>query len=324
MQNFKYNIDIFVELGRLIREEPIQDKIITRAIRQNDWFTRRLINNSINSICRYMLDPNKLDAWLEKYPYKEISHKSVGIIMAGNIPLVGFMDLLTAIVLGAKTYYKPSSKDEVLMEWIVDKLRQLGAEIHLLKDDTKIDILIATGSNNAKRYFEDSYPNAQKLIRGSRVSVAVLDNDTTDIQLDSLWKDCFDYFGLGCRNVSHLFISKDFNINRLAYRWSKRKIKHANYLGSYRQQRAIYSMQDEELIDCGYYLLSKSTSLYTPIGTITYSFFNTEKLLNKLLKANQNNIQCIVCKNNIAFGMAQNPELWDYADNIDLVEFLQK
>ena len=320
----RYNTNLIIQLRKLIENEPIEKEVISKSIEQNNWFTEANILDSISSICNHMLNEEKLNNWLSKYPYKNISDKKIGIIMAGNIPLVGFVDILTSVVLGAKTYYKPSSKDKVLMQWIVGKLNKLGAAIHTLSPDTEIDILIATGSNNAKRYFEDSYPKAKKLIRGSRVSVATIDNNTSDEELNSLWNDCFQYFGLGCRNVSHLFINNDFDINRLVGIWSKHKISHDDYIGSYVQQKAVLTMQGEQITDCGYYLLRKSDSFFTPIGTITYSYFDTKKMVEEVIKLNQDNIQCVVCKNNIPFGMAQNPELWDYADNINTIKFIQK
>lgn len=318
-----FNIEVAIKLGCDIKQNGIPQNIVEKALEQNNWFTAQSIQYSIDAIVEEMLSEKKLIQWLSKYNYENISNINVGIIMAGNIPFVGFMDLLTVVVLGAKAYIKPSSKDSVLIEWITEKLNLLGANIKKIEDNSKIDYLIATGSNNANRYFEETFPNVKKILRHSRVSVAVLDKTTSEKQIEQLWQDCFRHFGLGCRNVSHLFINTQFDINKLSYAWQIKTICHEDFIGSYKQQKAILTMKNENFIDLKYALLHLSSALFTPIGCISYSFYDTDKQVSDIINQNIDNIQCVIGNGNIDFGMAQNPQLCDYADNIDVVDFLQ-
>lgn len=317
-----FNINIFKNLDKEIIANGIPEEVIRMAYAQNNWFTKENVLLALKAIQSSMLNGSELDDWLSKYQYKDISSKRIAIIMAGNIPFVGFADLLTVLSLGAVPCVKLASKDMVLMQWIIGELNELGAGIEYLNQGGQIDAVIATGSNNANRYFEQEFGNLPKLLRHSRVSVAVITAETTNQEIELLWEDCFRYFGLGCRNVSHIFIPHDYSFDNLVALWRNKFFYHSDFEANYRQNKALLTMMKQSFVDSGYYLLHKSDLLSGALSTITYSYYDIIKEVEDIIHHNSNNIQCIVSASEVKFGSAQSPKLLDYADGIDIVEFL--
>lgn len=318
-------IDRIGTVGDYLKSHSMNEQIVSDAIKQNDWFTKQSIEYALEAITDSFLNRESLEKWLANYQRKDLSAVKVGIVMAGNIPLVGFADLLTVLVLGATPYIKPSSKDRVLMEYLCDLLREVGDfEIKKLEDGQDVDLIIATGSNNSNRYFKANYGNKPSLFRGSRASVAILTGKESDTELDLLWSDCFLYFGLGCRNVSHLFVPTGYDFTRLKQVFSLHRIDHPFFTNSYIQNRAVLKMTGAEFLDGNYYLLRKSDDLFAPMAMVHYSTYENRCEVDELLSTNAPMIQCVVSCDHTAFGRAQQPQLLDYADGMDTIEFLQR
>lgn len=318
------NIDKIVKIGDYLKEHKIDKDVVLAAIEQNDWFTQDSINYSLSAIIESFLNKEALETWLLGYSIKEMPNIKVGIIMAGNIPFVGFADLLAVLIVGAVPYIKPSSKDRVLMNHISDIFRKIGGfEIKELRNGDDIDMVIATGSDNTNRYFKANYADKPSLLRGSKASIAILCGNESDEELSLLWEDCFLYFGLGCRNVSHLFVPMNYDFGRLKKAFSLHNIDHISFKNSYLQNKAILNMTGAEVVDGGYFLLQNNSNLFAPIGVVNYSFYDNAQQIEVITSEQKEKIQCVVSHKHIKFGSAQKPQLWDYADDIDTIAFLQ-
>ncbi|MEG2122055.1 MAG: hypothetical protein RRZ64_08375, partial [Rikenellaceae bacterium] len=206
-----FNIEPIILLNKAFKQGVPQD-VINQAIEDNTWFTKDNIRFAINAISSEMLDREKLNVWIGKYSNKGLKGKRIALIMAGNIPLVGIFDLLCVIILNGIPIVKFSSKDKALMGWVVKVLQENGVEIETLNDNSKIDVVIATGSDSSNLIFKQKYGSLPLLTRGSRTSIAIIPNPLTQQEAVGLWIDVFQYFGLGCRNVSHLLIKRGVSI----------------------------------------------------------------------------------------------------------------
>jgi hypothetical protein len=255
--------------------------------------------------------------------------------MAGNIPLVGFHDFLSVLLTGHKVVAKLSSNDKHLLPFLAKYLEVIEPEFkgcinfteHKLEN---FDAVIATGSNNTARYFEYYFRNKPAIIRKNRNAVAILNGDEAKIQLEALSNDIFRYYGLGCRNVSKLFVPKGYNFDlffNAIYKWHP-IIQETKYANNYDYNKAVYLMSQFDMLENGFLMLKEDESYASPIATLFYEFYDSKIDLEKKLKAERDKIQCIVSKGftsqEIAFGKTQHPQLWDYADNVDTVEFLLK
>jgi len=313
--------------------------LIDRAHEHNPWFTKE---NVLNALAAWAdaLQPEKIDRWFEHENFKEdIKPKNVGVIMAGNIPLVGFHDFLSVLASGHNIKAKLSSNDKYLLPLLARYLIKVEPEfrnkIEFVDGHLKnIDAVIATGSNNTARYFDFYFGKYPHIIRKNRNSVAVLTGNETPEQLERLADDIMRYYGLGCRNVSKIFVPKGYDFNPLFKALLKYKdlINYQKYRNNYDYNKAVYLMSVDKddrnnLIDNGLVLLKKDTHYTSPIGTIFYEYYDTLDELNKILEHDKDKIQAVVSespevKNAIPFGSTQNPQLWDYADGINTVNFL--
>lgn len=309
-------------------------RISTLAHVKNNWFT---IENQLFAAKQWaeQLKYENLTEWISNYTisYKE---KTVGIICAGNIPWVGLHDVLCAFLSGCNVKVKLSSKDEVLMNFAIGILNSdvdgQDSCIQIVDKIKEIDFLIATGSDNTARYIDFYFKDKPRIIRRNRTSVAILTNETTDGELKKLSTDIFQYFGLGCRSVSHLFLPIGFDLDRLknAFDGYEPISIHNKYMNNYDYQKAIKLMNQEEIIDLKFCLLVENNSLASPISVVHYSFYEDLENLNKNLLNQENELQCIVevdpkkHQNSCYFGQSQQPKISDYADNIDTIEFLMK
>ena len=295
---------------------------------QNSWFTQDNLKFSLEQWGK-LLSLENLKNWVNKYSYS--SHpKNVGIILAGNIPMVGFHDLLSVLLSGNNVVVKTSSKDQVLMEFVLNYLiefdEDLKNSIQKVERLGKIDAVIATGSNNTARYFEYYFKEIPHIIRKNRTSVAVLTGNESEEDLKKLGYDIFRYFGLGCRNVTKLYLPEGFNTDLLFeafYDWNP-IINHTKYANNYDYNRAIYLMEQQSFLDNNFVLLKESKDLHSPIGVIHFEFYNELDEVKNELKSNEEKIQCVVGKDfEIQFGETQKPSLTDYADGVDTMEFLE-
>lgn len=277
-----------------------------------------------------MLKAESVERWLDRYELNPQKTKRVGLVLAGNLPLVGFHDILSVLVSGHHPVVKLSSQDRLLLPELFNLynrvFREDPVEITWLNNEKLegIDAVIATGSNNSSRYFEYYFGKYPHIIRKNRNSVAVLTDEESDRELTELGEDIFSYFGLGCRNVAKLFVHEEFDLDRFfksIYDYNP-IINHHKYANNYDYYKALWLMNREELLDNGFLILRPSEALSSPVGTLYYErFSNRDQLLDRL-SANRDEIQCVVSKNDVPFGKSQRPELWDYADGLDTVEFL--
>ncbi len=298
----------------------------------NPWFTPDNVRRAILSIGN-ILTAEKLYRWLSAYPELNDGHKpaTVGVVMAGNIPLVGFHDLLCVLITGNRLQAKLSTKDELLMKAAVDTLISLEPRF---KDYVQLasgklsgfDAVIATGSNNTSRYFEYYFRNIPSVIRGNRNSIAILDGTETAGELALLGDDIFSYFGLGCRNVSKLYIPSGYDVTRLPDFWKRYETLrgHNKYAVNYDHNKAVMIVNREPFTDAGFVMLRHDTALTPPMAVVNYEFYDGPEMPEREAERLKNRLQCVTGHGHIPFGNSQQPELWDYADKIDIISFLLK
>jgi len=313
------------------------NSLIDRVERENPWFTKTHIYSSIEGITQF-LNIERLNSWLSDYLIPDINTgKVVAVIMAGNIPMVGFHDMLCVLISGNSFVGKLSSKDDKLIKLLVKILIRIEADFEglisftdkTLSGKTDFDAIIATGSNNSARYFESYFSKYRHIIRKNRTSIAVITGEETEEEYRRLGNDVFLYFGLGCRNVSKLFIPKGFDISRLLDNWQSYSYVYDNnkYANNYDYNRSIMLMNQQKHFDNGFVLLTESESSVSPIGVLNFEYYTDILDVEKYIKTYKNNIQCVVSssdilKNIIPLGKAQEPDLHDYADNVDTLKFL--
>lgn len=314
-------------LGITAEEQTAFERAIALAGLQNGWFTEVNVRHMLGALGA-MLEDSALRAWAGQR-VEPSSAKRVGLIMAGNIPLVGFHDLLCAVVAGHVAVVKPSAQDTVLMKATVDLLLRLepGLEPQLRWVEGKlgeVDALIATGSNNTARYFEHYFGHLPHLIRKGRVGVAVLDGSETEDELQALGEDVFRYFGLGCRNVSKLFVPRDFNLDRLfgaVYAW-RDIVNHNKYGNNYDYNKAVWLLERVALIENGFLLLRESSALASPVASLHYERYSDVASVMQQLEQEKENVQCVIGHGHLPFGSSQEPSVADYADGVDTMAFL--
>ena len=317
--------------------ELLSEKIDS-AVHHNGWFTKENVLFALQQWSE-ALTPENIDKWLSLYTFDKIESKTIGLIMAGNIPLVGFHDFISVLLSGHKALVKLSSNDRLLLPVIADYLKAVAPEfkdkIEILPDSAdsaarmkNYDAVIATGSNNTARYFEYYFAGKPSIIRKNRNSIAVLTGQETSEELYRLGEDIFRYYGLGCRNVSKLYVPENYDFDaffKAIYEWNP-IINQAKYANNYDYNKAVYLMSQFKLLENGFLILKEDTSFSSPIATLFYEKYSDLEKVKQELKTKEENIQCIVSKglfeNEVEFGQTQHPELWDYADNVDTLDFL--
>jgi len=299
---------------------------------KNPWFTPSNIRLAISAIANELTYEN-LNKWLAAYPgLDQVKEPSdTGVIMAGNIPLAGFHDFLCVIITGNRIIAKKSSKDPDLPEFIKNILTDFnhgtGKMIRMTENQISgFEKIIATGSDNSSRYFEYYFAKYPHIIRKNRNSVAIIDGTESDDEILALGTDIFSYFGLGCRNVSKIFLPTGYDITEITGKWDgfSELINYNKYANNYDYHKAVFLVNKETFTDTGFLLLRENDGLNSPVSVLHYSFYNSAKELYEEINTLQGKIQCIIGHKHIPFGKAQAPFLWDYADNIDTIEFLSK
>ena len=300
---------------------------INRASVYNGWFTPKNIRKALASIAE-MLSESQLKSWSSTYNLK--GNKRVAIIMAGNIPLVGFHDLLSVLISGHTALVKMSSDDNQLLPVIVKALKTIepnfADKIQFTNDKMeKFDAVIATGSDNSARYFERYFGKYPNIIRKSRSSVAILDGTESEKELEGLANDVFQYFGLGCRSISKVFLPKHYDLNLLfnAFYSHKEVIDNKKYGNNYDYNKAVYMMGQHDIIENGFLIMKQETALKSPVSVLHYELYDDLDLIHRLVANYQEKIQCVTGKGFVPFGKAQCPALDDYADGVDTMAFLQ-
>jgi hypothetical protein len=329
-------ISAFVQLGIRLSNLSEDEKfsLFRQAENQNAWFTQRSLEQALEGI-RLMLDAQALEKWLAAYTLRNpLSPKQVGLMLSGNIPAVGFHDLLSVLISGHTACVKLSSQDAALPLWLIQELKKIEPRF---SDRIQVEDMlknkqayIATGSDNSARYFNYYFGKYPHLIRSNRTSVAILQGEESTTDLQALGKDIFDYFGLGCRNVSKVFVKNKEQLTDLldaleSFSWVG---NHHKYFNNYEYNKSIYLVNRTPHLDNGFLLLKESTDLVSPIGVLFYEIYSEEQELKTKLKDLDAKIQCVVGNpakdfpGIIPFGQTQCPQPWDYADGVDTLQFL--
>jgi hypothetical protein len=323
-------IDLMVELGRYLRSNEEEWQLIKqKAFEKNPWFTQAFIQLASKNIADEYLQKDKLLRWKNHYHLDDnIQMKNIGIVMAGNIPMVGFHDLLCVFISGHRQTIKLSSKDDILMKHVAEKLyewepqcRKLISFADMLKG---CDAYIATGSNNSARYFNYYFGKYPSIIRRNRTSVAVLQGNEDTELLTCLADDVHQFFGLGCRNVTKIFVPEgyDFVPVLTAFKKYSHFADHPKYRSNYDYHLALQIMNNIYYMTNGSIILIESDNIFSPISQLNYSYYKDAEVLKTQLQSDTN-IQLIAgIDNNIPFGKTQQPSLFTYADGIDTMQFL--
>jgi Acyl-CoA reductase (LuxC) len=334
-------ISAFSSLGEILRDalagnrteytSRLNHLIETRQF-SNPWFTPENVRMAVSAIANELTQVN-LEKWCSAYPdlNKESAPSKVGVIMAGNIPLVGFHDFMCVLLTGNNIIAKTSSKDKDLIVIIKDILCSINKEFIEKITITEgtisgFDAVIATGSDNTSRYFEYYFGKYPHIIRKNRNSIAVIDGSETDNELEKLGTDIFSYFGLGCRNVSKIYLPVGYDLTNIIRCWSSfsKLINNSKYVNNYDYHKAVFMINKETFTDTGYLLLKEHNGLSSPVAVLYYEFYKTVEELKLYTRQIKDKIQCIAGHNYVPFGKSQMPVLWDYADRIDTIEFLLK
>lgn len=340
-------IDAFSQLGIFLKNylksdfQPINsidftqeyedfNNLIEKLPHHNGWFTRENILLALNS-WEKVLEKEKLAFWVSTYKTHQ-NTKTVGLVLAGNIPMVGFHDVLSVLISGHKVLIKLSTQDNLLIPFLLNILTKIDSnfkeKIKYTKEKlTDFDAIIATGSNNTARYFEYYFRDKPHIIRKSRNSVAILNGKETTEDLNNLGKDIFTYFGLGCRNVSKLYVPENYNFTTFFESiYSFNNVTDTNkYANNYDYNKTVYLMNAIPLFDNNFLILKEDNAIASPLGVLFYEYYKTLDTVLETLETQKENIQCVVSnfvKNTINFGNTQEPSLLDYADGVDTMEFL--
>ncbi|NNK76279.1 MAG: acyl-CoA reductase, partial [Maribacter sp.] len=311
----------------------LNDSILL-AGHKNGWFTEDNIKFAI-STWGALLTTKDLEQWLSYYDFSKVKHKTVALIMAGNIPLVGFHDFLSVLLSGNKAVIKLSSNDTILLPFIanflIEQMPSLKAEIEFTENKLEeFDAVIATGSDNTSRYFEHYFGHKPNVIRKNRNSIAIISGKESKLELKALGEDIFRYYGLGCRSVSKIFVPKGYEFDAFfeAIFDYNPIINQSKYANNYDYNKAVYLMSEFTILENGFLMLKEDQNYASPIATLFYEEYGSLQELKKRILADRDKIQCIVAngfvENEINFGQTQKPTLTDYADGVDTVEFLLK
>ncbi|WP_276134654.1 acyl-CoA reductase [Polluticoccus soli] len=327
MISLAQRIDLLVKLGNyLLSDDEQWEAAQYRATTMNAWFTLDHIEMAATNIVKNFLQRDKLTDWIKSYDLPQ-TPKTVGIVMAGNIPMVGFHDFLCGFVSGHKLLIKLSSKDEVLMAHIVRKLTEwepkVAEQVHIAEQLKNCDAYIATGSNNTARYFEQYFAKYPNIIRKNRTSVAILDGTETEEELHLLGGDIFNYFGLGCRNVTQVCVPRDYDLTKLmdSFQPFEKLIEHNKYKNNFDYYLAIYLLNKVHHYTNNSVLLVENASPFSAVSVVHYRRYDDKQQLTNEM-SQSDDIQCIVGHGFIPFGNAQCPALNDYADGVDTMAFL--
>ena len=317
----KHIVDIFSALGERLTHfgsDDASNRIIDEAIAANGWFSRADILRAVEAIRSEMLDREKLMAWLSHYT-KAVEPKRVAVIMAGNIPLVGFFDLLCVVAAGHECHVKPSSKDSVLMRYIVEQLRDIEPSIAIYdySADATYDMAIATGGDDANAYFREHFAGTRTLLRGSRHSVAVLNGNESAEELQALYNDITAYSGLGCRSVSMLFVPRGYVPD-----FKRSEAENAKLRRNIQAMRATLTIEGAEFWDAGAFIMRRGEDFAQSLAVVMLREYSDIEEVKKWIETNAMHIQCVVSRTDIPFGRAQYPALMDYADGVDTMRFL--
>jgi hypothetical protein len=333
--NYTQRVGVFSQLGYRLSQVSSDMPHLQEAYLFNNWFT---IDMQLKAISAWasLLNEECIGDWLNSYQISSPTEpKTVAIIMAGNIPMVGFHDLLSVLLCGHKALVKLSSDDTVLMKWVISQIIEIEPKMadHIrLAEDYQLknfDAVIATGSNNSNRYFEYYFKNKPNILRKNRKSLAVLTGNEQPEALSLLADDVFMYFGMGCRNVSKLLVPKGYNLEPMFLAFEKYKdiIHHNKYANNYTYHKALFLMNQDLHLDNGFLIVKQDDALDSPLSVLMFSIYEDKDDITTFLELHKEHIQCVVGNmpdmGMVPFGKSQQPSLSDYADGIDVIQFLK-
>lgn len=346
--NFTDRINACAKLGDILKNrDPDRFRSVRREIDElntlvetsaqfNGWFTRDNVNFALYSLGK-SLEHLKVERWLDRYPEKIFDlrqDKTIGVVMAGNIPLVGFHDYLCVMITGNRLIAKLSADDQKMLPLIHRIFEKIepgfkGKAVFTNEKLTGFDAVIATGSNNTARYFEYYFGKYPHIIRKNRNGVAVLTGNETPEELAALGEDIFRYYGLGCRNVSKIYVPKGYtfdNLFRALEQYGEVAVNH-KYKNNYDYNKSIYLVNKTPHFDNGFLILKEDADFSSPVSVVHYEHYSDIGKLKNELSAESDRIQCVVSTDDqiataIVPGKSQRPQLWDYADNVDPIRFL--
>lgn len=339
--NLKERLDSFAELGKILRNSlsgsyteysSELNQLIKNQQYKNPWFTPEYVTMAVKSIGDVLTYENLIE-WTGHYPALDCDEilKNVAVVMAGNIPLVGFHDFLSVLISGNRLIGKTSSRDPDLIVFISKILCRINhkftARISFTEGLLKgFDAVIATGSNNTSRYFDYYFSKYPNIIRKNRNSLAIIDDSESNEELTLLGRDIFSYFGLGCRSVSKIYLPAGYEIKNMIRHWTHYSdiINHNKYGNNYDYNKAVYIVTREEFIDTGYLLMKCDKGISSPVAVLYFEFYDSINNVYTEIERVKDKIQCIIGRGDTRFGNAQNPALWDYADGLDTLDFLLK
>ncbi len=331
--NSQKRIKSLIELGNYLTETPLTE-IVYRANAKNNWFTTTNVEKSLQTIATEFLNETKLSTWLSSYDLSKTTSQKIGVVMAGNIPAVGFHDALCVLVAGHRLMAKLSTDDAVLMSFLFKKLIEIEPQwaeyIQTVERLNDADAVIATGSDNTARYFDYYFAKKPHIIRRNRTSVGIINGQESSQELAQLGNDVLQYFGLGCRNVSKIYVPVGYEFSTFyesIESLSGIYCHHHKYFNNYEYNRSVLLVNREPHFDNGFLMLRPSPTLVSPISVLFYEEYQSAAHLDTLINSQADKIQCVVsqrgwCANSLPFGQAQSPALTDYADGVDTMKFL--
>lgn len=304
--------------------------LIRRSEHDNPWFDKANMSFALQSWAGLLTIEN-IENWLSNYHFLS-QEKRIGLILAGNIPMVGWHDVMSVILSGNIPIIKLSSKDRLIIPFLLNiwsENTEGSISYELVERLDNFDAVIATGSNNTARYLEFYFKGHQNIIRKNRTSIAVIKGDETDAELQKLADDIFIYYGLGCRNVTRLLIPKDFKLDRLFENFLNYQevINHNKYVNNYEYNRAVYLLNQDEFWDNNFVMMKEDEKLFSPLSVINFTRYDSLDEVKAFISDNENDIQAVVAKpelglDSVNLGEAQKPALDTYADNVDVMVFL--
>ena len=327
--------------GEIPNRGPNDELLLSQAEMQNRWFNEDSCKDAMHG-CGAMLEAKVLRDWLQRYQWGAESNdvKRIGLVLAGNLPLVGLHDVMCTLLTGHEAVIKASSSDSVLMTAVVEAWQSFLPEGTKLKVEwvtgkmSDVDAVIATGSANTNRYFEYYFKDLPRILRSQRTSVAILDGSESNEEIEALGRDVFKYFGMGCRSVTKLYLPVGFDLNRLFKIWIEWShiANHNKYANNYDYHKAVWLLNQVDLIENGFVLLKEDEAFLSPVGSLFYESFSDMSSLIAHLEAHANDLQCIAVRNPedfrdslvplVPLGTTQMPMPWDYADGVDTISFL--
>lgn len=326
----------FLQLSARLRALPefAWSELTEKARILNPWFTDEQVRLAFEGLFRFF-DPEKMSRWLSSYSLNDGPAREVGLVMAGNIPMVGFHDLLCVLLSGHRAQVKLSSQDNVLIPYLVGQLSEIepgmGTKVRWVDRLSGYDAVIATGSDNSARYFEYYFASVPHIIRRNRTSIAVLKGDESNADLSRLGSDIFQYFGLGCRNVSKIYVPEGYDLPSMLPAFGRYRylIDHHKYANNYFYRKSVFGVNRTPHLDSGFFLLQETDQLFSPISVVYAGRYDSKENLDKVIRSQREKIQCLISMGgwypgSTDFGTAQLPEVWEYADGADTMAFLSK